>query len=587
MTLPVARAIAGPPPSVVARRRWIFALLVLVTGTGLIILMGLALGGGGFGLLDAVMLALFALTVPWTVVGFWNACFGLALMWLHRTPLAAVAPFAVATPASPIHSRFALLACLRNEDTAPLAPALAAMLDELDAAGVASLVHLFLLSDTSIAEIAQAEERIAAALEERYRGRIAVTYRRRPENIGFKAGNIRDFCLRWGARFDLAIVLDADSVMSAATMLRAVRLMEANPGIGILQTLATGMPTGSGFARLFQFGMRLGMRSYTLGASWWQADCGPYWGHNAVLRLAPFIAHCALPDLPGRPPLGGPILSHDQVEAALMRRAGFEVRVFPEEQESFERNPPTLLEFIRRDLRWCQGNMQYWRLLALSSLRMMSRIQLGLAIQMYLAAPGWLLFLILGMTRATVPGLPPVHMNVTLGKLLFILLLAMTFAPKLATALDVLAHGELRRAFGGGLRFGANLAAELIFSALLAPILAVAQTLFILGLPLGRMIGWDAQKRSDHAVSLKDGLRRLWPQTLFGLGTAALAWHGGYFLSALPFTLGLMLAVPFAMLTASGGFGRLALRLGLGRIPEETTPPAILQRIGVPGRERS
>ena len=158
--------------------------------------------------------------------------------------------------------------------------------------------------------------------------------------------------------------------MPAAAILRLVRIMQAEPRLGILQGLVVGLPSTSAFARLFQFGMRLGMRSYTIGSAWWQGDCGPYWGHNAVVRLAPFIAHCQLPVLPEKGPLGGHVLSHDQIEAVLMRRAGYEVRVLPEEDLGWEENPPTLLEFIRRDLRWCQGNMQYWHFLTLPGLKL-------------------------------------------------------------------------------------------------------------------------------------------------------------------------------------------------------------------------
>src|SRR6185503_12995327 len=178
-----------------------------------------------------------------------------------------------------------------------------------------------------------------------WRGRISLTYRRREANTGFKAGNIRDFCDRWGDQHDHALVLDADSLMTAEAVLRLVRIMQANPQLGILQSLVIGMPSTSAFARIFQFGMRLGMRSYTIGSAWWQGDCGPYWGHNAVIRLKPFIAHCHIPARPD----GTHILSHDQIEAVLMRRAGYEVRVLPEEGASWEENPPTLLEFIRRD----------------------------------------------------------------------------------------------------------------------------------------------------------------------------------------------------------------------------------------------
>ena len=191
-------------------------------------------------------------------------------------------------------------------------------------------------------------------------------------------------------------MLDADSVMTADAVIRLTRIMQADPRLGILQSLVTGLPSTSAFARIFQFGMRLGMRSYTIGSAWWQGDCGPYWGHNAIIRLAPFMAHCQLPMLPGGRLTGGHVLSHDQVEAVLMRRAGFEVRVLPEEGASFEQNPPTLIEFIRRDLRWCQGNMQYWHFLLYRGLKPISRYQLAFAILMFIGSPAWIGLLVIG-----------------------------------------------------------------------------------------------------------------------------------------------------------------------------------------------
>ena len=579
---PLSTELGAPEARRLFRRRAAFATLTLATSAGLLAMMALALGTP-FGVLDAVMLLCFAVTVPWTVIGFWNAFIGLTLMTFSRDPVTAVAPFARSGDAEgPVASRVAFLACIRNEDPAPLAGRLAAMLDDLIASGSADRFHLYVLSDSSFPEVVRAEAEMAERLARDYAGRFPVTYRRREKNTGYKAGNVRDFCERWGREHDLALIVDADSLMSARAMLRVLRTMERNPGIGILQTLVTGMPTGSAFARIFQFGMRLGMRSYTLGSAWWQGDCGPYWGHNAVLRLAPFIEHCHLPLLPGKPPLGGHILSHDQVEAVLMRRAGYEVRVLPEEGDSFEQNPPTLLEFIRRDLRWCQGNMQYWRLLGLPGLRPMSRIQLALAIQMYLGSPAWMGILLLGLARATLPFLPPTHFDPEIGPAMFFVVLFMNFAPKIATAIDVFLRTGLRRGFGGGLRFAANLVSEILFSTLLAPVVALANTIFMTGLVFGRTISWTAQRRDDHAVSLLDATRRLWPQTALGILLGVIAWRGGYFLISLPMTLGFAIAIPFAIATSLPGLGRAFIALGLGRIPEETQAPPILHALGLP-----
>ena len=237
----------------------------------------------------------------------------------------------------------------------------------------------------------------------------------------------------------------------------------------------------SAFARVFQFGMRLGMRSWTLGAAWWQGDCGPYWGHNAIIRIQPFAEHCRLPVLPGRPPLGGHVLSHDQLEAVLMRRAGYEVRVLPDEGGSWEENPPHLIEFIRRDLRWCQGNMQYFRFVGMPGLRTVSRWQLWIAIAMYLSGPGWMAFTAFGLIRQG-------PMDAELGMLLLILSLTMNFAPKLATLADVLLRRRLREAFGGAPAVLASALAETLFTMVIVPITALSVTLFMLGTDVALLV---------------------------------------------------------------------------------------------------
>jgi len=553
-------------------RRIGFALLVLATAAALLALMAAATFPAGPDPLGLVMLGLFALTLPWTTIGFWNAVIGLGLMSFARDPEGLVAPHLRAiTGDEPITTRTALAICIRNEDTTRVSRNLHWMLDGLVATGESRAFHLYVLSDSDDPAIAAAEETLAAGLSERFGARLAVTYRRRERGGGFKAGNLRDFCERWGADHDALIVLDADSVMTPAAMLRLVRVMQARPEIGILQTLATGLPSASAFARVFQFGMRLGMRSYTLGSASWQGDCGPYWGHNAIIRLAPFTEHCRLPVLPGGPPLGGDVLSHDQLEAVLMRRAGFEVRVLPEEDGSWEENPPTLLEFIRRDLRWCQGNLQYLKLRGLTGLLPVSRVQLWLAIAMYVGTPAWLAFMLVGLIRQG-------PFRADIGAIVLALTLLMSFAPKLATLVDVLARPRLRAAFGGAPRIVAGALLETVFTLLIVPVCAVSVTLFVIGLPFGRQVGWAAQLRDADGIPFRVALRRLWPHTLVGIAFSA--WLAQVAPGALwlgigtPFALGLVASIPIAMFTAHPAVGRALGRIGLCRIPEEVRPPA-------------
>ena len=569
-------------------RRVLFAVLFAATMAGSLALATLALAPGGLGLIDVTLLALFTATLPWMVAGFWNAVIGFLIMRFSADPTAAVMPMAAGIRGDElVTTSTAILLCIRNEPPERVMRNVEPMLAGLDAAGCGARFHLYVLSDTSDAEIAGNEEMCFAALTSRWRERVAVTYRRRALNTGYKAGNIRDFCERWGSQYDFAVTLDADSLMTASAVLRLVRIMQADPRLGILQGLVVGLPSTSAFARIFQFGMRLGMRSYTIGSAWWQGDCGPYWGHNAILRLEPFIAHCALPVLSGHGTEDRHILSHDQIEAALMRAAGYDVRVLPQEDLGWEENPPTLIEFIRRDLRWCQGNMQYWRFLFLPGLRPVSRYQLALAILMFIGSPAWTGLLVLGTLAVAFSDTPGSFIRPDAGMALFVWVLVMWFSPKIASAIDILLLPELRRGFGGAGLFILNYVIETVYSILLCPILWVGHTIFLAGLLFGREIGWIGQTRDDHAVSLALALRNLWPHTL--LGCAALGLLAIIQPSAIPYALflagGPALAVPFAMMTAWPPFGSLAARIGIGRLPEETARPAVLLDLALPAIE--
>ncbi len=569
-------------------RRVLFVVLFAATMAGSLALAALALAPGGFGMIDIALLALFAVTLPWMVAGFWNAVIGFLIMRFAADPIAAIMPVAARIRGDePVTASTAVLLCIRNELAERMIRNLEPMLAGLDAAGCGEHFHLYVLSDTSDARIAAGEEACFAALSSRWRGRVAITYRRRAVNTGYKAGNIREFCERWGSRHDFAVTLDADSFMPADAVLRLVRIMQADPKLGILQGLIVGLPSTSAFARVFQFGMRLGMRSYTIGSAWWQGDCGPYWGHNAVLRLDPFIAHCALPVLSTDGAEDRHILSHDQIEAVLMRAAGYDVRVLPQEDLGWEENPPTLLEFIRRDLRWCQGNMQYWRFLSLPGLKPVSRYQLVLAILMFIGSPAWIGLLVLGTLAVACSDAPASFIRADAGMALFVCVMVMWFAPKIASAIDILLHPGLRRAFGGAGLFIVNCAIETLYSIALCPILWFGHTIFLAGLLFGREIGWIGQTRDDHAVPFTLALHNLWPHTL--LGCAALGLLALTQPAAIPYALflagGPALAVPFAVITAWPWLGGLSARVGIGRLPEETRRPAALLVLALPAIE--
>jgi membrane glycosyltransferase len=566
----------------VRSRRLVFLALVVLSMAGLLTLAAVTLSVRGFAASDLVLLFLFSLTTPWLVVGFWNAVVGLLIMSGNRDPSAVLIPEAARRPdPGSIIASTAILMCVRNEEPARVVRNLDTMMGDIEAAGLAAHFHVYILSDTSRPEVGAAEKQAFDRLSRKWGGRLPVTYRRREVNTGFKAGNIRDFLQRWGDDHELMVTLDADSFMTAAGIVRMVDIMQRRSRLGILQSLVIGMPTTSAFARLFQFGMRLGLRSWTIGSAWWQADCGPYWGHNAIIRIAPFKEHCAIPPLAGKGILSGHILSHDQIEAALMRRAGYDVRVLPEEDLGWEENPPTLIEFIRRDQRWLQGTLQYWFFIGLPGLLLVSRIQLVFAMLMFLGSPAWIGLGLFGtVVLATAPTASAV-IDADHGAPLLVVVLTMWFAPKVVTIIDVLSRPELRLGFGGPLRFVASVVAETIFSLLLSPIMWVCHTMSFLGLLFGRVIGWTGQIRDDHTIPWPTALRKLWPQTLLGavlVTTLALSQPTALPYVFVPMAAGLILSVPLCVVTSWPAVGLALRRLAIGRLPEETAPPPALAR---------
>ncbi|QGM46409.1 glucans biosynthesis glucosyltransferase MdoH [Methylocystis heyeri] len=557
------------------RRRRLFVLCLNgLVYFALLFWLAASLGAGGWSFPRAGILAAFAIAAPWSVLGLCNAAIGFWLLHFHGDGLAVTAPFARSAEGRGWpRSRTAMLLTLRNEDPARAFARLGAMMESVAATGAADRFDWFVLSDTSDPRIAAQEETEFACWKSQARqDGVRLHYRRRIDNAGYKAGNIRDFCENRGAEFEFMIPLDADSLMDGETILRLVRMGEAHPRIGILQSLVVGAPSRSAFARIFQFGMRHGMRTYTMGATWWAGDCGPFWGHNALVRVAPFARHCVLPRLEG----DRHILSHDQIEAALMRRAGFEVRALPLECGSYEENPPELLGFVMRDLRWCQGNMQYFKLLGLPGLLPTSRFQLVWAISMFMGAPAWTAVIALGASTVAfedVSSIPAASL-----KAIYLTFLGFSLAPKIFGFGDVLlTPGGLAR-YGGAGKFFFGATVEIVSSLIIGAVTSLSETIFLLGLALGHTMGWPAQTRDAKGLKFRETAISLSPHFLFGCITLALSacFAPRLAIWSLPVTAGYIFAVPFALATAAPRIGKWFRRRALCATPEEILPPKIL-----------
>lgn len=562
------------------RRRRLVVGLNAVTCLLLMGVMVAILGTQGFVIGEIIMLVAYALTLPWLSIGLWNSLIGFALDRRFEKAAAEVVTPALArvTGQEEVRARTAIVMALRNEDPDASIARLRKLQHEIARSPWHEQFGFHILSDTDDDIIAQREETLVTAWQA-VCPEADIRYRRRTDNSGFKAGNIAEFVHRCEGEYTYFLPLDADSEMGAQTVFRMVRVMQASPEIGMLQSLVTGLPSRTFFTRAFQFGMRHGMRAYTLGSAWWQGDCGPNWGHNLLIRMRPFAEACMLPVLPGRGPLSGAIMSHDQVEAVLMRRAGFEVRVMAEESDSREENPPSLVDFIRRELRWMNGNMQYLRLLTMPGLLPLSRVQLFLAIMMYVSAPAWMVFVLSGAVLAgSDVQMSSVPIWVGLG--FFALLMTFTLMPKLMGLAQVLRHTARAEAYGGRGRVIAGGVAEIVFSMLTAPVVALSLAIFMAGLLLGRRIGWDVQQRDRKSLRWPEAARALWPHTVLGL--ALMAWLGSVAPWALwfatPILLAFVLAIPLAVLSTLPGLSRWSMALGLFDIPEDRVARARQRR---------
>jgi membrane glycosyltransferase len=540
-------------------RRLVFLALCCAVAAALLALLAATLAPGGWTAPEILIALCYLGAAPWLAISAANGLLGLAILLGARDPAAFVTPpIAAARPGLP-QSRTAIAVCVRNEEMGAVLPPLLALGEGLAREGAADRFVLWVLSDTQDPELAAREEAAIAAAG----SAVALRYRRRAENTGFKPGNVMEFCDHHAGDCAHLICLDADSEMTAWSVLRLVAAMEADPKLAILQQLIVGRPASAAFPRLFQFGMRAAMRAWATGQAWWQQHEGPYWGHNAIIRISAFRAHARLETLSD----GSAILSHDQVEAVRLHAAGWRVHCWPEERGSREGNPPAMPEFLRRDARWLAGNMQYFRLLRLPNLTPMGRWQLIQAILLFAAAPLWTLILLAavlnvwtGGAAATPPGA------------LAALLLA-TSAAYVGSKLPGYAEALLRRAaeYGGRARLAQGIALEFLFTQLFEPVRVFHQAMV---LALRRNGGWAPQNRVDRGVAWADAARLLWPHTLAGalvsaalLSVATTAW-----LWSLPFTASLLLSVPFCVVTSSPGFSAWLRARNLCAVPEEVAP---------------
>ncbi len=534
--------------------------------------------------LEYGQVALYGLLSGWVVTGFVTALMGFYVSVRgdkHALSVKQVADH----PMNP-DARTAIIMPICNEDVATVFAGLRATCESVASTGHAKQFDVFVLSDsynpeTAAAERAAWEDLRAALATSPNQPQVEVYYRLRSRRTHRKAGNVADFCRRWGKDYRYMVVLDADSVMSGDCLTSMVKLMEANPSAGIIQTATQAIGHVTLHARAQQFASRVTGRLFTLGMQFWQLGESHYWGHNAIIRVEPFMEHCALAPIKGTGGMSGGIMSHDFVEAALMRRAGYHVWLCADLVGSYEQQPPDLLAELQRDRRWCQGNLQNARLMAEPGIHPVHRAMFVTGTMAYASAPLWLAFMTLG-TALWLTGTNLVEhwlaMPTELAGL-WLWTLCLLFLPRVLGLVAVVMRGEQRQ-YGGGFGLIKSSLLESAMAIVQAPVRMLGHSLFVVVALTGIKLEWKSPPREAAAVPWRIAVSQLAPMSLVVAALAAgialidpsaLMW-------LMPVGLPLLLAIPLTVLTSQIALGTALRDRGLLLIPEESRSPAVLRR---------
>lgn len=541
---------------------------------------------GGVTLLEWAFLVLFVVNFSWIGLAFTTGLLGLGYLLRHGLTRKPVLPEA-------LRERTAVVMPIYNESPARVFGTVQAIAEDVIATGHGASFDFFFLSDTTDPDIWIAEERAFLALRERLPG-VGVHYRHRPKNTARKAGNIGDFVTHWGGNYAHMLVLDADSLMTGETIVALADAMEKDPDAGIIQTLPRLINRNTLIARLQQFAAGVYGPVVAAGLSVWSGRDGNYWGHNAIIRMEAFASSAGLPDLPGKPPFGGHILSHDFVEAGLIRRRGYAVYMLPLLGGSYEESPPSLMDLAIRDRRWCQGNLQHSRVIGSRGLHWATRQHFATGIMSYVSSPLWLVQLLIGLLLALqaafirpeyftnqftlFPAWPVFDSERALN--LFIITMAILLAPKVFGWFITLVNGPARRGSGGMFMLTLSAILEILLSALIAPVMMLIQSSSVFSIISGRDTGWKTQRRDDGSIPFGAIVQRHWRHTALGVVAAIAAFSISPYIFAWmsPTIVGLWLAVPTSWASASAGIGWGLRHMRLLLIPEETRPPEVAER---------
>lgn len=579
--------------SIYIRRIFVFCITMLLTSYASYE-MNLVFNSNGLTLLGGIILSIFTVLFLWIAFSFTSSVGGFIDQLRSKGGLALDIDPDKELPV--LRSTIAILMPTYNEDPHRVIAGLKAIYDSVQATGQGKHFHFFILSDTTHPDIWVEEEAEFLRLRAQAENNQCVFYRRRFKNTDRKAGNLGEWVQRFGSAYDYMLTLDADSLMEGDTIVRICAAMDRHESVGLIQTLPVIVNGTTLFARLQQFAGRVYGPTIAYGLAWWHGSESNYWGHNAVIRIKAFAEQAGMPHLPAiRKPFGGMIMSHDFVEAALIRRGRWAVHMVPALRGSYEESPPSLTDIAIRDRRWCQGNLQHALVIPTRGLSWISRLHMMVGIGAYLMSPLWLLFLLFGIlvslqalffkpeyfsatSRVLFPNWP--HVDPVLAKYVFILTMLVLLAPKFLAWIALLFNPFLRKGCGGPLKALSSIFLETLIGGLMAPIAMLIQTSAVISILWGYDSGWSVQRRNLGFIPLGAVIKDYWPHTVFGIAMGIGAWEvsSSLFFWMTPVLFGLFFSIPLVWITSSQKFGKFCMKMGLLIIPEETSRPDILKR---------
>lgn len=509
---------------------------------------------GGLSLFEGLLIALIAGTFFWIALSVSTVTVGLVNI-LRPSPLDT-------SPTSP--QDVALLVPVYNENPSDVFGNACAMLEELDRMEHGHHYTLFILSDTKDEAIAAEELRAFATIRAQLPEHVALHYRRRADNVDRKVGNLADWVAHWGGGYGAMLVLDADSLMSGQAILTLTDELVRDPSAGLIQSFPQLFGAETLFGRVQQFSNTIYGAALAEGLAKWADHEGNYWGHNAIIRTAAFASCAGLPRLDTFRSKGALILSHDFVEAGLLRRAGWGVRFVPQVKGSYEEVPATLIDYVLRDRRWCQGNLQHLNILGSKGFHPVTRFHLFHGAMGYLLSPAWFALLtvwaligkgeeanVIRYFTGENPQVAWPEMSHVSNFAILVFMYGMLLAPKFLGAAALMRSGSSLKDLGGAAQFTLSFVTEIIVSVLYAPILMVQQTVAVARTALGYKEKWTPQSRQGGCYNLATVTKFHSLETVAGALLVAGLFEGIITLWLLPIAVSLMLAIPLSILSGA------------------------------------